>query len=74
MAELTKFEAEAEAASGQLAMASAPVKALKSKLLGGSLTLLAGSGLVGLTNLVYNVATARLLGPSGFAHATAVYT
>jgi O-antigen/teichoic acid export membrane protein len=47
---------------------------VKSKLLGGSLTLLAGSGLVGVTNLVYNVATARLLGPSGFAHATAVYT
>src|ERR1700733_6459068 len=49
-------------------------KALRQKLLGGSLTLLAGSGLVGVTNLVYNVATARLLGPSGFAHATAVYT
>ena len=27
-----------------------------------------------MTNLVYNVATARLLGPVGFAHATAVYT
>jgi O-antigen/teichoic acid export membrane protein len=47
---------------------------LKSQLLGGSLTLLAGSGLVGVTNLVYNVVTARLLGPTGFAHATAVYT
>src|SRR6202521_4875721 len=51
-----------------------PRKALKSQLLGGTLTLLAGSGLVGLTNLVYNVMTARLLGPSGFANATAVYT
>src|SRR5271165_4924801 len=49
-------------------------KTLKSQLLGGSLMLLAGSGLVGITNLVYNVATARLLGPTGFAHATAVYT
>src|SRR5579872_1235883 len=49
-------------------------KALRHKLLGGSLALLAGSGLVGVTNLVYNVATARLLGPTGFAHATAVYT
>lgn len=47
---------------------------LKAQLLGGSLTLLAGSGLVGITNLVYNVATARLLGATGFAHATAVYT
>jgi O-antigen/teichoic acid export membrane protein len=51
-----------------------PKKTVKSQLLGGSLTLLAGSGLVGVTNLVYNVATARLLGPTGFAHATAVYT
>lgn len=49
-------------------------KALRQKLLGGSLALLAGSGLVGVTNLVYNVATARLLGPTGFAHVTAVYT
>src|SRR5579859_6333299 len=49
-------------------------KALRHKLLGGSLTLLAGSGLVGITNLIYNVATARLLGPTGFANATAVYT
>jgi O-antigen/teichoic acid export membrane protein len=49
-------------------------KTLKSHLLGGSLTLLAGSGFVGITNLVYNVVTARLLGPTGFAHATAVYT
>jgi O-antigen/teichoic acid export membrane protein len=49
-------------------------KTVRSQILGGSLTLLAGSGLVGVTNLVYNVATARLLGPTGFAHATAVYT
>lgn len=54
--------------------ARAPTKALKSKLLGGTLTLLAGSGLVGVTNLLYNVVTARLLGPTGFASATAVYT
>lgn len=47
---------------------------LRQKLLGGSLTMLAGSGLVGVTNLIYNVVTARMLGPTGFAHATAVYT
>jgi O-antigen/teichoic acid export membrane protein len=52
----------------------APGTTVRSKLLGGSLTLLAGSGLVGVTNLIYNVVTARLLGPTGFAHATAVYT
>ena len=51
-----------------------PAKTIKSQLLGGSLTLLAGSGFVGITNLAYNVVTARLLGPTGFAHATAVYT
>jgi O-antigen/teichoic acid export membrane protein len=75
MSEMTKLEVETEAASGN-PTAAPPVaaKTLRSKLLGGSLTLLAGSGLVGVTNLVYNVATARLLGPSGFAHATAVYT
>ncbi len=73
MAEMTKIEVEAGAAEGS-GVAPVPVKTVRSKLLGGSLTLLAGSGLVGITNLVYNVVTARLLGPSGFAHATAVYT
>jgi O-antigen/teichoic acid export membrane protein len=61
----------------QLSTASAThrrTKALRQKLLGGSLTLLAGSGLVGVTNLLYNIITARLLGPTGFAHTTAVYT
>jgi O-antigen/teichoic acid export membrane protein len=56
------------------AEARAAQKALKSQLLGGVITLLAGSGLVGVTNLAYNVVAARLLGPSGFANATAVYT
>ncbi|HEY6768169.1 MAG TPA: lipopolysaccharide biosynthesis protein [Candidatus Sulfotelmatobacter sp.] len=56
------------------ATVSPAAKTPKSQLLGGSLTLLAGSGLVGVTNLIYNVATARLLGPTGFAHATVVYT
>jgi len=54
--------------------AQTQAKKLQHKLLGGSLVLLAGSGLVGVTNLIYNVVTARLLGPTGFAHATAVYT
>jgi O-antigen/teichoic acid export membrane protein len=63
-------------ASGATTAAALPIpsKTLKSQLIGGSLTLLAGSGLVGVTNLLYNVITARLLGPTGFAHATAVYT
>jgi len=73
MAETIKNEVEilVEEAPAKL---SPPKKTLKSQLLGGSITLLAGSGLVGLTNLVYNVATARLLGPAGFANAACVYT
>lgn len=43
-------------------------------MVSGSIVLLAGSGLVGFANLAYNVSIARLLGPVGFAHATAVYT
>src|ERR1700735_2099862 len=73
MAETTKIGVE-DAVATSSTSGAAPAKTLKSKLLGGSLTLLAGSGLVGVTNLVYNVVTARLLGPTGFAHATAVYT
>ncbi len=65
---------DAIASAEDTAASPAPAKKLKSQLLGGSLTLLAGSGFVGITNLAYNVLTARFLGPSGFAHATAVYT
>jgi O-antigen/teichoic acid export membrane protein len=53
---------------------SRPTKTLHSTLLSGSIVLLGSSSLVGVTNLLYNVATARLLGPTGFANATAVYT
>jgi O-antigen/teichoic acid export membrane protein len=74
MADITKFEMEAETATGNPVPPPPAGKALTSKLLGGSLTLLAGSGLVSVTNLLYNVATARMLGPSGFAHTTTVYT
>src|ERR1700676_5183067 len=73
MEELTKSDAVASVAANSGARTQ-PAKTLKSQLLGGSLTLLAGSGLVGVTNLLYNVVTARLLGPTGFAHATSVYT
>src|ERR1700757_3971886 len=68
----TNISESLQAASSRATRSRA--KALRQKLLGGSLTLLAGSGLVGVTNLLYNVITARLLGPTGFAHATAVYT
>src|SRR6202521_619472 len=75
MTEMLKNDDVSAAAVSESAPApAAPAKTLKSQLLGGSLTLLAGSGLVGVTNLVYNVVTARLLGPAGFAHAPPVYT
>ena len=74
MTDAIKNNVETPAEEAKFGPPPAPAKTLKSQILGGSLTLLAGSGLVGLTNLAYNVVTARLLGPSGFAHATAVYT
>jgi O-antigen/teichoic acid export membrane protein len=52
----------------------ARLKPARSKIVSGSLTLLAGSGVVGLANLIYNLTVAHLLGPSGFADASAVYT
>jgi O-antigen/teichoic acid export membrane protein len=73
MASTTKNDAVVSSVDEKSASAPA-AKGLKSQLFGGVLTLLAGSGLVGVTNLVYNVVTARLLGPTGFANATAVYT
>ena len=47
---------------------------LQSRIVSGSLVLLSGSGMTSAINLVYNVVTARFLGPIGFGHATVVYT
>src|SRR6202045_3770650 len=74
MTDAIKTKPEPDTKTNPSETAPSRPKNLKSQILGGSLTLLAGSGLVGITNLVYNVVTARLLGPAGFAHATAVYT
>src|SRR4030088_1659956 len=74
MTAMSKFALRNAVSEEVRGVTSPPVKTVRSQLLGGSLTLLAGSGLVGDTNLVYNVVTARLLGPAGFAHATSVYT
>jgi O-antigen/teichoic acid export membrane protein len=74
MAPTTKTDTVVSSVDQNIGKRPVPAKSLKSQLLGGVLTLLAGSGLVGITNLVYNVVTARLLGPTGFANATAVYT
>src|SRR4051794_36225536 len=45
-----------------------------SRILGGSIVMLLGSGLVSGVNFAYNVAVARLLGPSLFGHAAAAVT
>src|SRR5580693_6360623 len=49
-------------------------KTLQARILSGSFILLSGSGLATAINFAYNIAIARLLGPQGFGHATAVYT
>jgi len=46
----------------------------KSRMLGGSLIMLIGSGLVSVLNFAYNVAVARLLGPAEFGHAAVAIT
>jgi hypothetical protein len=43
-------------------------------MLHGSALLLGSTGIVSATNLLYNIAIARGLGPEGFGHATAIYT
>ncbi len=45
-----------------------------SRLLGGSLIMLVGSGVVSILNFAYNVAVARLLGPAEFGHAAVAIT
>ena len=44
------------------------------RVLGGSIIMLIGSGLVSVVNFGYNVAVARMLGPSAFGHAAAAVT
>jgi O-antigen/teichoic acid export membrane protein len=49
-------------------------KTLQARILSGSLVLLSGSGLATAINFAYNIAVARLLGPTDFGQATALYT
>src|SRR5579864_4998760 len=51
-----------------------PTADLRLRMLRGSFVLLCSTGLVSATNLLYNIAIARGLGPAGFGHATAIYT
>ncbi len=50
------------------------MKNLRARILSGSFILLTGSGLVSGLNFAYNIAVARFLGPTGFGHASVVYT
>src|SRR5450432_2237971 len=60
------------------ATATAPMlparRSLRAAILSGSVTLLVGSGLVSVINLIYNIVLARVLGATGFGHAVSVYT
>jgi O-antigen/teichoic acid export membrane protein len=49
-------------------------KTLQARVLSGSFLLLSASGLATAINFAYNIAVARILGPTAFGHATAVYT
>ena len=49
-------------------------RTLHARILSGSFILILGSGLATVTNFAYNMAVARFLGPTGYGHATAVYT
>jgi O-antigen/teichoic acid export membrane protein len=46
----------------------------RGRVVRGSAILLLGTGLVAATNLIYNILIARMLGASGFGHASALYT
>jgi len=49
-------------------------RSLQARIVSGSIVLLSGSGLATAINMVYNVVIAQSLGPTGFGHATVVYT
>jgi O-antigen/teichoic acid export membrane protein len=47
---------------------------VQARVLSGSMIMLVSSAVVGATNLIYNIAIARVLGASEFGQATAIYT
>src|SRR6266852_4992831 len=64
---------EPASAGGAATMFPAP-RSVRAAILSGSMTLLVGSGLVSIINLIYNIVIARALGATGFGHAVSVYT
>jgi O-antigen/teichoic acid export membrane protein len=72
--EFNKFCLDCHWSPKKLNSAKQKSKALRSRILSGSVVLLSASGLATASNFVYNIAVARFLGPNGFGDATAVYT
>jgi hypothetical protein len=62
------------APASQLITAPGHLQALRGRVVRGSAILLLSTGVVAATNLVYNILIARMLGASGFGHASALYT
>jgi O-antigen/teichoic acid export membrane protein len=56
------------------AVATLRSESTHARVLGGSIIMLVGSGLVSAVNFGYNVAVARMLGPAAFGHAAAAVT
>src|SRR5512141_3161545 len=56
------------------AVATLRTEPTHARVLGGSIIMLLGSGLVSVVNFGYNIAVARLLGPAAFGHAAAAVT
>ncbi len=66
--------APATAATGDATAVLPAPRSLRAAILSGSVTLLIGSGLVSVINLIYNIVIARELGATGFGHAVSIYT
>jgi polysaccharide biosynthesis protein len=58
----------------QTTLESGQIEILRGHVVRGSAILLLSTGLVAATNLLYNILIARMLGASGFGHASALYT
>lgn len=65
---------DAPSSGGTSAPVATSLKTLRAQIVKGGLTLLVGTGVVGIMNLAHNIVVARLLGPIGYGQAAAVFT
>ncbi len=63
-----------EPSHGPATSAAAKPSDLRTRVLSGSMIMLFSSGIVGVTNIIYNLILARSLGAIDFGHASVVYT